>query len=477
VDFTVKRGESACDESMLTGESVPVPKLAEDVAYAGTVNGWGVLDGVVLRPAGDSALQRVIRLIQHAQHLKAPSQRFSERFGSGYTLFVLGAAATVFFVWWLGLGAAPFRGTETTPSAFYRAMTLMVVLSPCALVLSVPASVLSAIARGARSGVLFRGGAALESLADVGVMAMDKTGTLTFGKLTVTGLLTINGSAETAWTAAASLAHVSSHPASRSIARHAVASGIAAEALEAAENFPGHGLRGLWRGGLAALGRREFIAGFLPPFVRQQMPPALDGRSEVWVYAEGVLARIELSDAIRPEARTLVARLQNDGIRVVMLTGDKSSAANAMAKEAGVDEVRAELRPEGKVEAIQRMKASGCRVAMVGDGVNDAPCLAAADVGVAMGAHGSDAAIEQAEVVLMHDGLEGLLFARDLSKKAQGVIRQNLLFALGIIVFMGIATLVSHRVPLFLGVLAHEGSTVLVVLNSLRLLAFRPATV
>ena len=467
VDIFVERGESACDEAMLTGEAEPIAKAVGDTCLAGTLNLWGVIEGRVLRAAEDSALQRIIRLIENAQHLKAPVQRFTDRFGTRYTAIVLGVCSTVFFVWWLAFGAPPFIRDQAHESAFYRAMTLLVVMSPCALVLSVPSAILSAIAFGARNGVLFRGGAAIENLAGITVVAMDKTGTLTRGKLELTGIEALQGSEEEVLFAAANLARISNHPMSRSIAREADRRRLPVEQATESETVAGQGIRGKWRGETVILGHRDLVASVRDGAV---LPPQSEQASEVWFASRTLLGRLLLRDQLRPEAPALVARLHDAGLKTVMLTGDKSGTAEQMGRMAGVGTILGQLAPAQKVEAIERLKKDGATVAMIGDGVNDAPCLAAADVGVAMGARGSDAAIEQAEVVLMNDRLEKFLLALDLSKRARRIIRQNLTLALGVIVFMSFTALFANALPLAVGVLAHEGSTVIVVLNSLRLL-------
>ncbi len=467
VDILVEKGESACDEAMLTGEAEPIPKSHGDTALAGTLNLWGVVEGRVLRAAEDSALQRIIRLIENAQHLKAPVQRFTDRFGTRYTALVLSACTVVFFVWWLLLGAPPFVRDAAHESAFYRAMTLLVVMSPCALVLSVPSAILSAIAFGARNGVLFRGGAAIENLAGITVVAMDKTGTLTHGKLELTAVEALAGSERDVLLGAANLARISNHPMSRSIAREAARRGLPIEQPEETETVAGKGVRGKWRGEPVVLGHRDLVA-----FVRPDaaLPQQAEQASEVWFASPKLLGRVLLRDQLRREAPVLVSRLHDAGLKTVMLTGDKSGAAEQMGRMSGVGTILGQLTPAQKVEAIESLRKSGGRVAMIGDGVNDAPCLAAADVGVAMGARGSDAAIEQAEVVLMNDRLENFLLALNLSKRARRIIRQNLALALGVISIMSLTTLLAKALPLAIGVLAHEGSTVVVVLNSLRLL-------
>ena len=471
VDVTITRGSSECDESNLTGEAVPVPKGPGDSALAGTINLSGVLEGAVLRPAAESSLQRIIRLIREAQALRAPSQTFTDRFGTTYTWTILTACTVMFFVWWLAFGLPPFDGAGESRSAFYRAMTLLVVASPCALVLSVPSGILSAIAAGARRGILFRGGAPIENLALVNVVALDKTGTLTSGQLTLAGIDLVRGTESELLAAAHALARHSSHPLSRAIRRLALQRGVPELNAETHETLPGRGVRARLGGKLCLLGSRTFVAaetGLALP----DLPHAADA-AEVWVAAEGAVGCLRFRDEVRPQSQQLLARLRERGIRTVMLTGDRPGPAEAMGRAAGVEEIRAGLLPQDKVAAIEELKDGGKnRVAMVGDGVNDAPCLAAADIGVAMGARGSDAALEQAEVVLMNDRLENFLLALDLSTDARRIIRQNMAIALGTVSIMVLATF-AFPVPLALGVAAHEGSTVIVVLNSLRLLLMR----
>ncbi len=470
VDFLVTRGESACDEAMLTGEAEPVTKRPGATVMAGTLNLWGVLEGRVLRAASESQLQKVIRMIGEAQHLKAPVQRFTDRFGTGYTAFVIAACVALFLVCWQGLGVPAFFAEGSTRSAFYRAMTLLTVLSPCALVLSVPSAILSTIACGARHGVLFRGGAAVENLADIRTVAMDKTGTLTEGVLQRVGTEVFVGTEAEALQLAGSLAALSTHPISRALTFAAQEQPEFVPLLVHASNtVAGQGLRAEVEGREILLGNRELVREAIAPFLdRITAPPP--GANETWVAARGILTRFFLRDRLRAQTPELVRQMLAAGLHPVMLTGDRASAAAELAREAGVTDVRAELRPEEKVAAVQALKADGTRVAMIGDGVNDAPCLAAADVAVAMGARGSDAALEQADVVLMHDRLENFLLARDLSLRARRVIWQNLILSLGVMSGMGVVALVWNQLPLSLGVAAHEGSTAVVVLNSLRLL-------
>jgi Cd2+/Zn2+-exporting ATPase len=469
-DGVIVSGASASDESALTGEANPVAKAVGDQVYSGTLNLWGAVDFSVARLPAESTLQKIIRLIQTAQKLKAPSERFTDKFGTGYTYLVIGGSALMFLVWWLGFHLPAFTNTAETRSAFYRAMTLMVVASPCALVLSIPSAILAAIAWGAKHGVLFRGGAAIEKLADISAVALDKTGTLTTGELNVVGTESLPpGRERDVLELAYALEAKSQHPIARAIVRHAKAQGARLLETEEFQSLTGQGLRGRIGGATLMLGRRELLeSGPLSAWVKN-LPPAPAELSEVWVIGKDLVGRVLLKDQIRAESKDVLAKLKAIGIKTVMLTGDRRHTAEAVAKDLGLDEVRAGLSPEDKVAAIQALRGEGRKVAMVGDGVNDAPSLAAADVSVAMGARGSDAALEQAEVILMHDRIENFLAAHRLSRRARGIIRQNLTISLGVVVVMVVATAFG-AVPLAIGVAAHEGSTLVVCLNSLRLL-------
>jgi Cd2+/Zn2+-exporting ATPase len=470
VDAEVIDGKTAADESNLTGEANPVAKLKGDLVYSGTINLWGAVRVKAAKSAGESALQKVIRLIREAQHLKAPSQRFTDRFGTGYTIGILSLTALMFFVWWLGLGIPAFTNTEAGFSAFYRAMTLLVVASPCALVISIPSAILAAIAWGARHGVLFRGGAAIEKLAEVDLVALDKTGTLTTGEMEVDRIESFPpGHEDEALELAYSLESHGSHPIGRAIQKYARQQGARKRTIEDFEAMSGKGVQGRTGDALCVLGRRELLEeGPLAEWI-QSVPEPEQEFVENWIFKGDLIARILLRDQIRLESKDTLAALGEKGIRTVMLTGDRRSAAESVARQIGIKEVRAGLRPEDKVAAIQEYSDAGYKVAMVGDGVNDAPCLAAAYVSVAMGARGSDAALEQSEVVLMKDRIENFLAAVELSNRARAIIRQNLAIALGTVVLMAAAAILGW-IPLSIGVFAHEGSTVVVCLNSLRLL-------
>ncbi|MBX9578067.1 MAG: cadmium-translocating P-type ATPase [Chthoniobacterales bacterium] len=471
-DLEIVKGESACDESNLTGEAMPVKKMPGDTALSGTINLWGVIEGRVLRPASESSLQKIIRLIQEAQKLKAPSQRFTDRFGTSYTLLILTLCTIMFFVWWLILKYPPFFSNGTIASSFYRTMTLLVVASPCALVISVPSAILSAIASGARRGILYRGGAAIETLSKVSVVALDKTGTITSGNLTLSNMEYFQGTEEQFKTIAYNLARLSEHPLSRAIRRTAATWNLPIKEVEKFETLLGLGVKATIDGTPYVMGSSRLVQQLnlsSTSTFNFNSCAAAQG-AVVWIAGDHLLGRMLFTDDIREEAAVTLQQLHRDGLRTVMLTGDHPAAAKMTGNKVGVGTILSELSPTEKVAAIEKLKQGGrVHVAMIGDGVNDAPCLAAADVGVAMGARGSDAALEQAEIVLMNDRLENFLLARRISQKARRIIYQNITVALGTVLVM-VTTAALISIPLTLGVAAHEGSTLLVVLNSLRLL-------
>jgi Cd2+/Zn2+-exporting ATPase len=376
----------------------------------------------------------------------------------------------MFFVWWLGFRQSPFATTAKEHSAFYHTMTLLVVASPCALVLSIPSAVLAAIAWSARQGILFRGGAAVEKLAEITTVALDKTGTLTTGEMRVERIESFPaGREQEIMELAYSLEKLSTHPLARAITRHGKQQDLPTLPLENFESVTGQGLKAKLRGQVCMLGRREWLLQAAPSDRLKQVPRAEPGLSGIWISCGDLLGRVLLRDDIRPQARAILDELQREGLRTLVLTGDRKPSAEHLQKELKLQEVRAELKPEDKLAVIKELTSRGERVAMVGDGVNDAPSLAAAHIGVAMGARGSDAALEQADVVLMHDRLENFLAAFRLSQRARAIIRQNLFVSLGTVLVLVTFALLG-KIPLTLGVIGHEGSTVIVVMNSLRLL-------
>jgi len=470
VDGDVIKGQTASDESNLTGEVTPIDKQVGDVVLSGTINLWGAVEVLVLRPAAESSLRKVIRLIKDAQRQKAPAQTFTDKFSTAYTYCVLGLSLGMFFVWWRVFGQAPFAPQGAAHSAFYHAMTLLVVASPCALVLSIPSAVLAAIAWGARNGILFRGGAAVEKLAGVTTVALDKTGTLTTGELRVEKVESFPPGREPEVAQLAySLERLSTHPLARAITRYGKQQGLVCLEFDKFESVTGQGLRAQRQGFACWLGKRDWLSS--QEGVQLVDPEAAKhaGLSEIWLSFGNLVGRLVLRDDVRPQARRVVDELRECGLKTVVLTGDRQLSADMLRSELHVDDVRAELKPEEKLSEIRSMTKQGQRVAMVGDGVNDAPSLAAAHIGVAMGARGSDAALEQADVVLMHDRLENFLAAFRLSQRARRIIRQNLVISLGTVVVL-VTFAILGRIPLTVGVVGHEGSTVIVVMNSLRLL-------
>ena len=474
LDGVVVSGAGHVDQSPITGESVPVDKEPGDQMFAGSVNGNAVLEVRVTKPASESTLARLIHLVTVAQSQRSPSQRFSDWFGQRYTVMVLVGAV-------VALGAFLAFGVPRD-EALYRAATLLVVASPCAVVISVPAAVLPALARSARFGVLFKGGAALEDLGGVDVVAVDKTGTLTEARMRVTEVVPFGVSREALLGLAAAVESGSEHPVARAIVDAADGSEPAPAAGVVA--VPGKGVTGEVAGRLHWAGNAKLLAQLgvaLPDEVADAASRLEQGGRTLTFVGRGsgpegeVLGVVGVADAVRPSAARAVRALRDAGVkRVVMMTGDNAVTARAVAAEVGIgpEDVHADLLPTDKVERVAEL-ARGGTVAFVGDGVNDAGALAAASVGVAMGAAGTDAALEAADVALLSNDLERLPQAHALARTANGVIRQNLFFALGIMALMVVFTLLG-RLPLPLGVLGHEGGTILVVLNGLRLLGWQP---
>ena len=467
-DGIVLSGESAVDESNLTGEAKPAAKLPGSAVSGGTLNSWGRLVVRVTKAEVDSALHRIVRLIREAQESKAPAQRTIDRWGDVYAIFTLSAAA-LFFIALLLTGSAIAGGQD---SALYRSMTLLVVLSPCALVLSVPSAVLAAIAAGARNGILFRGGAAVERLADVDCICFDKTGTLTAGEPEVAALEVFPAGADRrrALDALLSLESGTTHPFAAGVVRACQREGATQQTVKGLSNSPGQGVAGSVAGSRWSVGTREFVGGHDLPAATVEAGAIV---SEVWASDGSTVVRATLVDQIREESRPTLAALHARNIRTVMLTGDREEAAAAAAHQVGIQSYAAALTPDAKMAAIRRYSAEGHVVAMVGDGVNDAPSLAAADVAIGMGGRGSDAALESSDLVLTDDRIGRLVDAIELSRTARAAIRFNVIVSISAALGMA-AYVVFNRAPLTLGVAVHEGSTVLVCLNGLRLLGYRP---
>lgn len=472
-DGEVVEGTSSVDQSPITGESVPVEKRPGASVFAGSLNGDGALVIRVTKRAEDSTLARVMKLVEEAQTRRSPVQRFVERFTR---VFVPAALLLVA----LTIVLPPLTGWLSWREAFLRAMAVLVAASPCALALATPAAVLAGIARAARAGVLIKGGIHLENLGSVEAIAFDKTGTLTHGRPELVSVIALQpGSEVNLLRLAAALETRSSHPLAQAIVRKATESEKELPAVSDVQSITGRGLRGVVEGQVVRAGNRRFFEEnslSLPPELLQSLEKLeQDGRTPVIVHAgERFLGVLGLADRARPEARRTGERLRHLGVRaLVLLTGDRLGIARAVAAQVGIppEDVRADLLPEDKLTAMRDLLQKYGKVAMVGDGVNDAPALALSTVGIAMGAGGTAVALETADVALMADDLEKLPFAVALSRKSRRVVRENLLVSLGVVLLL---------VPLSLfgvagigwAILFHEGSTLVVVLNALRLLRF-----
>ncbi|MCU0513186.1 MAG: cadmium-translocating P-type ATPase [Anaerolineae bacterium] len=470
VDGTVLAGRSAVDQAPITGESMPVDKQPGDIVFAGTLNKQGILDIEATRLATETTLARIIKMVEEAQERKAPTERFLEAFEERYALFILGVVA-LFMVVPPALGLADFA------TSFYRAMVLMTVASPCALVISVPAAFISAIASAARGGVLFKGGAYLEQLAGVKAIAFDKTGTLTGGEPRLTDLHPAGMTPAALLAAAAAVENRSEHPIARAIVQAARARQVPVADVTDFESEPGRGVQARVNNQTVLIGSIAYLERATPLPADLSAPRAAleaAGKTVIGVLVEGAWAGIiAVADTLRPETPQVVAGLRAMGLEVAMLTGDNVQVARSIAAQAGITRVYAGLMPEDKVTALQALQREFGSVAMVGDGVNDAPALALADIGIAMGAAGTDVALETADVVLMADKLERIPAAIRLSQQARRVVWQNITFSLLVIVLLVAGTFLV-ALPLPLGVLGHEGSTVIVVLNGLITLLILP---
>ncbi len=468
LDGRVVAGESAVNQAPITGESLPVPKAPGDTVFAGTINGDGAIEVESTKPASDTTLARIIRLIEEAHARRARAEQWVESFARVYTPLVILLAIAVFLVPPLAFGGA-------WDVWFYRALVLLVIACPCALVISTPVGVVAALASAARRGVLVKGGTYIEQPARLEAIAFDKTGTLTRGAPEVVAVVPFDGhTEEELLERAAALEARSMHPLARAIVAYASARGIAPPPAENARLLQGKGVAGRFDGEEFWLGSHRYLV------ERGQGSDALAAQTEaleragrtviVIGNARHVCGLIAVADGLRPEVPAVLAALRRAGVqRLVMLTGDNRATAEAIGREAGVDAVEAELLPEDKVAAIERLTAAHGTVAMVGDGVNDAPAMARASFGIAMGAMGSDAAIETADIALMTDDLEKLPWLIAHSRRTIRIIRENIVFALGVkavfvvLTFAGIATLWG-------AIAADVGASLLVVANALRLL-------
>lgn len=471
LDGVVVDGQSSIDQASITGESMPVSKGPKDPVYAGTINGTGWLEVRASKKASDSTLDKIIQLVAEAQNQRAPTQRFIDRFSQYYTpLILLGVALAIAIPWALG---------QDFDAVFYRAMVLLVVASPCALVISTPASILPAIANAARHGVLFKGGVYLELMGQIDVVAFDKTGTLTSGKPQLNEVVIFSEEIddEGLLRLAASVEQRSEHPLAQTVVSAAQARGIELQAAVNFRAFPGRGVRAQIGDQTIYVGSHTFLTGqgiAITPRMHDEVEAlTTQGNTLMWVASARALGAIAVADQLRAGAQQAVQKLRQIGVeKTIMITGDNQRVAQAVGQAVGVDEVYAELMPQDKVRLVKSLREQKRRVIMVGDGVNDAPALAAADLGVAMGAAGTDVALETADVVLMADDLDKLTFAIRLSRQARTVVFQNIGFSLVVILTL-LATGAADVLSLPLGVIGHEGSTLIVVMNGLRLLRFK----
>lgn len=467
-DGVILHGRGGIDEANITGESMPVSKEPEQQVFEATVNLDGVLDVTVTRTVGDSTIARMIQLVTEAQEAKAPSERFSAWFGQRYTVGVLLGAIFAFAVfYWLG------RGWE---QSLYKAATLLVAASPCAIVISVPAAILSALSAAARGGVLFKGGGALETLAAVDTFAFDKTGTLTNGRAAVTRVIPLDGDDRRFLSLLTGLEAHSEHHVAAAIRREAIAHGIEPAKVADVSSRPSAGIIGydafgpIWAGN--ALLAEEMGACVVHPAFRE----LADSAQTVVYLGRGttVLGAVSVADEARASSAPALAALRAGGVsRIVMMTGDRRPVALRIGAELGLvsDEIHAEMLPQDKVREVGELARHG-KVAFVGDGVNDAAALARADVGIAMGAAGSDVALQAADVALLSEDMKKLADAHRLARRTAAIIRQNLIVAIGAMLILVTGGL-FFDLPLPLAVIGHEGGTVLVVLNGLRLLSDR----
>ncbi|WP_366293353.1 heavy metal translocating P-type ATPase [Paenibacillus sp. AN1007] len=507
-DGVVYRGSSFINQSSITGESMPVDKNIGDEVYAGTVNGEGAVYVEVTKSAEGSLFGKIIKMVEEAQAEVPDSQRFMERFEGIYARIVVGVTILV-------IVGTPLILGWTWNEAFYKAMVFLVVASPCALVSSIMPVMLSAMSSSARRGILFKGGAHMENIAHTKVVAFDKTGTLTMGTPQVTDILTAPGiSREQLLSAAASIENLSMHPLARAVVEQANKENLPLQEAEHVQSITGHGIEGTLNGIVWNIGRldgtvwaqdtREMqmeerraakTLGLMPNGESKDsnsLEPTADeversvNRAPEWgevcaaleqegktisvVTVNGEFAGlIAMRDRIRPQAAAAVQKLKSMGVEAAMLTGDRARSASVIAGETGVSLVYADLLPEDKVKQVQSLREQYGHVLMVGDGVNDAPALAAATVGMGMGLSGSGTAIEVADAVLMNDNIEEIAWVIGQARRAERTVKHNMWFAITVILAL-IAGNFLQDVALPLGVVGHEGSTILVILNGLRLL-------
>ncbi|WP_153127035.1 heavy metal translocating P-type ATPase [Peribacillus tepidiphilus] len=472
MDGVIVKGTSALNQAAITGESVPVTKTVDDEVFAGTLNEEGLLEVRVTKRVEDTTIAKIIHLVEEAQAERAPSQAFVDRFAKYYTPAIMGAAVLLAIVPPLVTGGDWYEW-------LYRGLTLLVVGCPCALVISTPLSIVTAIGNAAKNGVLIKGGIHLEQAGDLSVIAFDKTGTLTRGVPEVTDFIVFGGKGEQELTAvAAAIEYGSQHPLASAILRYAENKNIdfVSYQVEDFQSITGKGVKALVNGKLYYIGSSKLFEELENVAVSQEMKQQIlalqnEGKTVMVLGTDQeALAFIAVADEVRETSKSVIQKLHEIGIqKTVMLTGDNKGTALAIGKQLGVSEIQAELLPQDKLEFIKLLRDQYGKVAMVGDGVNDAPALAAATVGVAMGGAGTDTALETADIALMADDLSKLPYTIKLSRKALQIIKQNISFALGLKA-LALIFIVLGLLNLWLAILADMGATVLVTLNSMRLI-------
>ncbi|HEX6865299.1 MAG TPA: copper-translocating P-type ATPase, partial [Thermoanaerobaculia bacterium] len=473
VDGEVLSGASAVDESMLTGESMPVEKAPGDRVIGGTINRTGAFRYRATTLGSDSMLARIVQLMREAQGSRAPIQRLADRISAVFVPVVLQIAIVTFVVWFVAADSAPMV------RAFAAAVAVLIIACPCAMGLAVPTAVMVATGRGAELGALIKGGEALQRAGDITHVVLDKTGTVTEGRPTVTDMVTVEGRpSEELLRLVASLEASSEHPLADAIVRHARDLGLPLVQAGEFQSVTGRGALGMVDGAALAVGNEKLMADYavgVEPLQADAERLTAQGKTPVYVAVDGKLAGLlAVADPIRSTSKEAIARLKRMGLHVVLLTGDNRRTAEAIASQAGIDRVVAGVLPEGKVEEVRRLQQEGAVVAMVGDGINDAPALAQADVGIAIGS-GTDIAIEASDVTLMRGDLGGVADAIALSRRTMRTMKQNLFWAF-IYNVVGIPVAAGALYPVFglllspiLASAAMAFSSVSVVANSLRL--------
>ena len=472
MDGIVVKGTSSINQAAITGESVPVTKTANDEVFAGTLNEEGLLEVEVTKRVDDTTIAKIIHLVEEAQAERAPSQAFVDRFAKYYTPSIIAFAALIAVV-------PPLLFNGDWNEWIYRGLAVLIVGCPCALVISTPVSIVTAIGNAAKNGVLIKGGVYLEEAGALNAIAFDKTGTLTRGVPEVTDLVTIDGVDEAQSLAvAAALEKGSQHPLATAILRKAEHENIDVNALQVDDftSITGKGVKGMIDGTLYYIGSPGLFAEIIPLGLEDKRKDQINtlqkqGKTVMVLGTENQIhALIAVADEVRESSKKVIEKLHKLGIKqTVMLTGDNRATAEAIGKSLGVEEVQAELMPQDKLAYIKKLRSENKNVAMVGDGVNDAPALAASTVGIAMGGAGTDTALETADIALMADDLEKLPFTMKLSRKALQIIKQNVTFALGIKA-LALVLVIPGWLTLWLAIVADVGATLIVTANGMRLM-------